>query len=61
MKEKTKRTWSREVSVLLFVGLAYLAVTGSLEALSILTLPVFGFAALAFGFKQEAVINMSKK
>ena len=48
-----KKTYSREIAVLLLVYLCGMGAGayGNVEALQILTFPFIGFVALAFGFK----------
>jgi hypothetical protein len=56
-----KRTWSREVAVLLLVCLMYLGYTGQTEELSIVVWPFITFALAAFGFKQPPVEGFFSK
>ena len=51
----SKKTYKREVAVVLLAGLAYTVYTGNAEMVNVLVYPIVGFAAGAFGldaFKQ---------
>ena len=45
----TKKTYKREVAVLLLGGLAYVVYTGDTEMVNALVWPITTFAAAAFG------------
>ena len=45
----SKKTYKREVAVLLLAGLAYTVYTGNVEMVNALVWPILGFAAGAFG------------
>jgi hypothetical protein len=53
--DKSKKTWARELSVLLMIFLGYLALEGKVPELEILAWPFTLFAFGAFGFKQPEV------
>lgn len=55
------RTYSRQVATVLLLFLGYLAYDDKVESLKVLAVPFTGFALFAFGFKQEAVLEWTKK
>ena len=52
---KPKKTWTREVAMILLGCLIYLGFNGQTEELSIVVWPFTVFAMAAFGFKQPTV------
>lgn len=50
--EPRKKTWKREVAILLLLWLVYLSIFGSIEVLSLVVWPVFAFAVGAFGIDE---------
>lgn len=50
-----KKTWARETSFAMIVGLAVLAYGDKIEQLEILVWPVTVFSLAAFGFQQPTV------
>ena len=47
---KYKKTFKREVAVLLLIWLVYLVETKDVEIIQVLVWPIFSFAAASFGF-----------
>lgn len=47
--QRFNKTWKRELSVALLVGLFYVVFTGDVKMAEVLVWPVFTFAALSFG------------
>lgn len=54
MEEDKKKSYKREVAVLLFIWLVYLVETKEPELVKILTFPIFTFGALSFGLQWYA-------
>jgi len=49
LQPSTKKTFKREVAILLFIFLAYVVETKDVEIVEALVWPTFTFAALAYG------------
>mgnify|MGYP000571224322 CR=1 FL=1 len=58
-KEKpvlTKKTFKRELAVVLLIWLVYVVETKDVEIVEVLVWPVFSFAAASFGFVPSAAL-----
>ena len=47
--ETTKKTWKREVAVVMLLGLGYVVYTENIEMVQVLVWPIATFAGAAFG------------
>jgi len=56
-----KKTYGRELSLLLILGLGYLTYANKTESLEIWIGWVFTFALFAFGLKQPSVDNLLQR
>lgn len=54
LSQLSKKTWKRELSLVLVLWLIYLSIWGSLGALEIVVFPAFLFIYGAFGLDQYA-------
>jgi hypothetical protein len=56
----TKKTFKREVAILLLLWLVYIVEVKDAKIIEILVWPVFSFAAAAFGFDQYSKLQQSR-
>ena len=60
MKEKIRKTYSRETFWTMIVFVGYLSYRGDVETVNLLVWPIMTFGLAAFGFKQEVIQDFVK-